>query len=163
MIQYSSMITATWLQQSCNDDVSILQDTISENERCIMKSESEEAEDELSLDIDEQLTHAILQCDELQKKQKLAAIWLKIETLQVVETTKKSRSAFIQAFIQALMKNLNDLRIVSIVSTMTKQTHHEVVLQKQRFSMLLKKYHDKIIREHREWIRDVKILFQNTS
>ena len=27
--------------------------------------------------------------------------------------------------------------------------------------MSLKKYHDKIIREHREWIRDVKISFQN--
>jgi len=39
-----------------------------------MKSESEETEDELSLDIDEQLTRAMLQRDELQKKQKLAAI-----------------------------------------------------------------------------------------
>jgi len=39
-----------------------------------MKSESEEAEDELSLDINEQLTQAMLQRDELQKKQKLAAI-----------------------------------------------------------------------------------------
>ena len=36
-------------------------------------------------------------------------------------------------------------------------------MQKRRFSMLLKKYHDKIIRKHREWIRDVKISFQNTS
>jgi len=48
------------LQQSCNDDVLILQDTISENERCIMKLESKEAEDELSLDINEQLTQAML-------------------------------------------------------------------------------------------------------
>jgi len=39
-----------------------------------MKSESEEAEDELSLDINEQLTRVMLQHDELQKKQKLAAI-----------------------------------------------------------------------------------------
>jgi len=39
-----------------------------------MKSESEEAEDELSLNIDQQLTHAMLQRDKLQKKQKLAAI-----------------------------------------------------------------------------------------
>jgi len=39
-----------------------------------MKSESEEAEDELSLDIDEQLTHAMLQCNKLQKKQKLTVI-----------------------------------------------------------------------------------------
>jgi len=37
-----------------------LQDIISENERCIMKSESEEAEDELSFDINEQLTQAML-------------------------------------------------------------------------------------------------------
>jgi len=42
-----------------------LQDIISENERCITESESEEAEDELSLDIDEQLTQAMLQRDEL--------------------------------------------------------------------------------------------------
>jgi len=55
-----------------------------------MKSESEEAEDKLSLDIDEQLTWAMLQRDELQKKQKLAAILSKIETLQFIETTKKS-------------------------------------------------------------------------
>ncbi len=74
MIWYSSMITVIWLQQSCNDDVLILQDTISENERCIMKLESKEAEDELSLDINEQLTQAMLWCDELQKKQKLAVI-----------------------------------------------------------------------------------------
>jgi len=37
-----------------------LQNIISENERCITKSESEEAEDELSLDIDEQLIQAML-------------------------------------------------------------------------------------------------------
>ncbi len=55
-----------------------------------MKSESEEAEDKLFLDINEQLTQAMLQCDELQKKQKLAAIQSEIETLQVVETMKKS-------------------------------------------------------------------------
>ena len=45
-----------WLQQSWNNDILILQDIISENECCIMKSESKEAKDELSLDIDEQLT-----------------------------------------------------------------------------------------------------------
>ncbi len=73
MIWYSSMITATRLQQSWNDDVSILRDIISENECRITKSESEEAEDEFSLDIDEQLTWAMLQRDELRKKQKLAA------------------------------------------------------------------------------------------
>ena len=112
-----------------------------------MKLESEEAEDELSLDIDEQLTQVMLQRDELQKKQKLAAIWSEIETLQVVETTKKSR----RVFTWALTKNSNNLCIVFIVSTMTKWSHHEIVSQKRRLSMSLKKYHDKIIREHREW------------
>ena len=29
--------------------------------------------------------------------------------------------------------------------------------------MLLKKYYNKIIRKHREWIRDIEISFQNTS
>ncbi len=159
MIQYSSMTTATWSQQSWNDDVSILQDIISENERCIMKSESEEAEDKLSLDINEQLTWAMLQRNELWKKQKLAAIQSEIETLQVIETTKKSHWAFTWAFT----KILNDLRIVSIVSMMMKRSHYEIILQKRRFSMSLKKYHDKIIKEHREWIRDIEISFQNTS
>jgi len=81
-----------------------------------MKSESEEAEDKLFLDINEQLTQAMLQCDELQKKQKLAAIQSEIETLQVVETMKKSH----QVFIQALMKNSNDLRIIFIMLMMIK-------------------------------------------
>ncbi len=101
----------------------------------------------------------MFQCDELQKKQKLTAIQSKIKTLQVIETTKKSH----QAFTWTLMKNLNDLRIVFIVSTMTKQSHHEVILQKRRLSMSLKKYHDKIIREHKEWIRNVETLFWNIS
>ncbi len=74
MIWYSSMITAIQLQQSCNNNISILQNIISENKCCIMKSESKEAEDELSLDINEQLTCTMLQRDELQKKQKLATI-----------------------------------------------------------------------------------------
>jgi len=112
-----------------------------------MKSESEKAENKLFLDINEQLTCIMLQRNELQKKQKLATIQLKIETLQVVETMKRSHSAFIQAFI----KNLNDLRIiVFIMSMMMKQSHHKIVLQKRRFSMLLKKYHDKIIRKYKE-------------
>jgi len=85
-----------------------------------MKSESEEAENELSLDIDEQLTRAMLQRDELQKKQKLAVIRSEIETLQVIETTKKSY----QAFTRVLTKNLNDLHIVFIVSTIAKRSHH---------------------------------------
>jgi len=42
-----------------------LQDIISENKRCIIKLESEEAKDELSLDINEQLTQVMLQHDEL--------------------------------------------------------------------------------------------------
>ncbi len=159
MIWYSSMITAMQLQQNWNDDILILQDIISENKCCIMKSESEEAEDKLFLDIDEQLTWAMLQRDELRKKQKLAAIQSEIETLQVIEMTKKSRSAFIQAFTE----NLNDLRIVFIVLMMTKRSHHKIVLQKRRLSMLLKKYHDKTIKEHKEWIRDIEISFWNTS
>jgi len=44
------------LQQSQNNDISILQNIISENERCIIKSENKEAENEFFLDIDEQLT-----------------------------------------------------------------------------------------------------------
>ncbi len=48
------------------------------------------------------------------------------------------------------MKNLNDLHIVFIMLMMMKRSHHEIVLQKQRFSMSLKKYHNKIIREHKE-------------
>ena len=159
MIWYLSMITATRSQQNWNDNVSILWNIISENERCIMKSESEEAEDEFSLDINEQLTWAMLQHDELWKKQKLAAIRSKIETLQFIETMKKSYQAFTWIFT----KNLNVLHIVFIVSMMTKQSHHEIVLQKWRLSMSLKKYHDKIIREHRKWIHDVKISFQNIS
>jgi len=62
------------LQQSCNDNILILQDIISENEHHIMKSESEEAENEFFLNINEQLTQAMFQCNELQKKQKLAII-----------------------------------------------------------------------------------------
>ncbi len=61
------------------------------------------------------------------------------------------------------MNNLNNLCIIFIMSTKMKWSHHKIVLQKQRFSMSLKKYHDKIIRKHREWIRDVEILFQNIS
>ncbi len=159
MIWYSSMTTATRLQQSWNNDILILRDIISENERCITESESEEAKNELFLDIDEQLTQAMFQRDELQKKQKLAVIWSEIETLQVIEMMKRSH----QAFTRALTKNSNDLRIVFIMSMMMKWNHHEVVLQKRRLSMSLKKYHDKIIRKHREWIRDVEISFQNIS
>ncbi len=153
------MITATQLQQSWNDDILILWDIISENERCITESESKEAENELSLDIDEQLTQAMLQCNELRKKQKLATIQSEIEILQVIEIMKRS----CWAFTQILTKNLNDLRIIFIVSMMTKRSYHEVVLQKQRLSMSLKKYHDKIIKEHREWIRDIEISFWNIS
>ena len=55
-----------------------------------MKSESEEAKNKLFLDIDEQLTQAMLQRNELQKKQKLTVILLKIEILQVIKTMKKN-------------------------------------------------------------------------
>ncbi len=36
----------------------------------------------------------MLQHDELQKKQKLTVIWSEIETLQVIETMKKSYQVF---------------------------------------------------------------------
>jgi len=72
------------LQQNHNDDVSILQNIISENECYIIKSESKEAEDELSLNINEQLIQVMLQCDKLQKKQKLTIIQSKIEILKVI-------------------------------------------------------------------------------
>jgi len=78
------------LQQNHNDDVSILQNIISENECYIIKSESKEAEDELSLNINEQLIQVMLQCDKLQKKQKLTIIQSKIEILKVIQTTKRS-------------------------------------------------------------------------
>ena len=73
--------------------------------------------------------------------------------------TKKSH----QAFTQVLMKNLNDLCIIFIVSTKMKWSHHEIISQKRKLSMSLKKYHDKIIRKHREWIYNVEISFQNIS
>ncbi len=59
------------------------------------------------------------------------------------------------------MKNSNDLQIIFIVSMMIKWSHHEIILQKWRLSMFLKKYHDKIIREHKEWIYDIEISFRN--
>ncbi len=68
--------------------------------------------------------------------------------MQVIKTTKKSHWVFTWIF----MKNLNDLHIIFIVSITMKWSHHEVVLQKWRLSMLLKKYHNKIIKEHKEWI-----------
>jgi len=87
---------------------------MTENKCCNLKFKNEEVKDELFLDLDEQLIKAILQHDELQKKQKLAAICLKIETLQIIEMTKKSRLIIIQEFIV----NSNDLRFVTfIVST----------------------------------------------
>ncbi len=67
-IWYSSMITVTWLQQSWNNDILILYNIILKNKCCITESESKEVKNELSLDIDEQLTWAMLQCNELQKK-----------------------------------------------------------------------------------------------
>ncbi len=101
----------------------------------------------------------MLQRDELWKKQKLTAIQSKIETLQIIETMKKSH----QAFTWTLTKNLNDLCIIFIMLMMIKWNHYEIILQKWRLSMSLKKYHNKIIRKHREWIRDVEISFQNIS
>jgi len=67
-----------------------LQNIISENKHCIIESESEETENELSLNINEQLTQAMLQHDELQKKQKLTTIQSKIKTLQIIEMMKRN-------------------------------------------------------------------------
>jgi len=52
-----------------------------ENKCCNLKFKNEEVKDELSLDLNEQLIKATLEYDELQKKQKLAAIHLKIKIL----------------------------------------------------------------------------------
>jgi len=87
---------------------------MTENECCNLKFKNEEAKDELSLDLDEQLTRVTLQCNELQKKQKLAVIHLKIKTLQVIETTKKSCLATTQKFTV----NLNDLRFITFIISM---------------------------------------------
>jgi hypothetical protein len=133
---------------------------MTENERCNLKFKNEEVKNGLFLDLDKQLTKATLQCNELWKKQKLTAIYLKIETLQVIEMTKKSYLAIIWEFTV----NQNDLRFVAfIVSMKARWTHHKIDLYKQRFSMSLKKYYDKIIKEHKEWIRNVEIFFWNTS
>jgi hypothetical protein len=160
MIQYSSMITETQLQQSWNDEASTLQDIMTENEHHNLKFKNEEVKDELFLDLNEQLTKAILQCNELQKKQKLIVIHLKIKTLQIIETTKRNHLTITWEFIV----NQNDLRFIAfIISMKTRWIYHEIDLYKQRLSMSLKKYYDKIIRKHKEWIKDVKIFFQNTS
>jgi len=50
-----------------------------------MKSKDEKMKYELSLNFNKQLIQAILQHNELQKKQKLAAIHLKIKTLQIIK------------------------------------------------------------------------------
>jgi hypothetical protein len=66
---------------------------MTENEHRNLKFKNEEVKDELFLDLDEQLIKAILQHDELQKKQKLTVIHLKIKILQIIEMTKKSHLA----------------------------------------------------------------------
>ncbi len=106
------------------DSISSLAQSLTE---CyIMKSESEKAEDEFSLDINKQLTWVMLQRDKLQKKQKWITIQSKIEILQVIKMKKKNHQAFTWIFI----KNLSDLHIIFIMSTMTKWNYHEVILQK---------------------------------
>jgi len=55
-----------------------------------MKFKNEKAKNKFSLDFNKQLIKAIFQHNELQKKQKLAAIHLKIKTLQIIKTMKKS-------------------------------------------------------------------------
>jgi hypothetical protein len=87
---------------------------MTENECHNLKFKNEEAKDELFLDLDEQLTKAILQCDELQKKQKLAVIHLKIKILQIIETMKKSHLIIIQEFTV----NQNDLCFIAFIISM---------------------------------------------
>jgi len=82
-----------------------------ENKHHKMKFKNEKVKNELSLDLDEQLTKAILQCDELQKKQKLAVIHSKIKILQIIEMMKKSHLIIISDFTV----NLNDLRFVTFI------------------------------------------------
>jgi len=72
-----------------------LQDIIIENKCCNLKFKNEKAKNELSLDFNKQLTKIILQCNELQKKQKLAVIHSKIKILQIVKTMKKSHLTII--------------------------------------------------------------------
>jgi len=66
---------------------------MTENQSCIIKSKDEEVKNKLFLDLDEQLIQATLQCNKLQKKQKLAVIHSKIKTLQIIEMMKKSHLA----------------------------------------------------------------------
>jgi len=63
---------------------------MTENEHRNLKFKNEEIKDELFLDLNEQLIKMTSQHNELQKKQKLATIHLKIETLQIIDITKKS-------------------------------------------------------------------------
>jgi hypothetical protein len=87
---------------------------MTENECCNLKFENEEAKDELSFNLDEQLTRAILQCDELQKKQKLVTIHSKIKILQIIKMMKKSCLIIIQEFTV----NLNDLHFIAFIVSM---------------------------------------------
>jgi len=64
---------------------------MTENEHHNLKFKNEKAKDELFLDLNEQLIKAILQSNELQKKQKLTVIHLKIKILQIIKMIKKSR------------------------------------------------------------------------
>jgi len=87
---------------------------MTENERCNLKFKNEEAKDEFSLNFNEQLIKVILQCDELQKKQKLTVIHSKIKILQIIKTMKKSHLIIIQEFIV----NLNNLCFVTFIVLM---------------------------------------------
>jgi hypothetical protein len=84
---------------------------MTENEHCNLKFKNKETKDEFSLDFNEQLIKVILQCNELQKKQKLAVIHSKIKILQVIEMTKKSCLTIIQEFIV----NSNDLCFIAFI------------------------------------------------
>jgi hypothetical protein len=87
---------------------------MTENKCCNLKFKNEEAKDELSLDFNKQLIKAILQCNKLQKKQKLAVICLKIKILQIIETMKKNHLITIQEFIV----NSNNLYFITFIISM---------------------------------------------
>jgi len=87
---------------------------MTENECCNLKFKNKEAKDKLFLDLNKQLTRAILQHDKLQKKQKLTTIHLKIKILQIIEMTKKSHLTTTQKFIV----NLNNLHFIAFIISM---------------------------------------------
>ena len=61
------------------------------------------------------------------------------------------------------IKNADWVHTFFTVIVRAKWSLDEIILQKRKSSLTLKEYHDKNIREHKEWVHDVEILFYNTS